>query len=134
MSNTPPEVVRRLTVWTGRWAVCRFDSDAEVPAWATRRNPLTVVARTDTELSIVVPESIVPAAGQIERGFRVLALHGPIPFAMTGVMAAVTQPLADARVSVFPIATYDTDYVMVKEIDLDRALAALRANGWTIEE
>jgi uncharacterized protein len=134
MSNAPPEVVRRLTVWTGRWAVCRFEPDAEVPAWATRSNPLTVIARTDAELSIVAPESIVPATGQIERGFRVLALRGPIPFAMTGVMAAVVQPLADARISVFPIATYDTDYVMVKEIDLARALAALRANGWTIEE
>jgi uncharacterized protein len=128
-----PAVVRRLRVWTGRWAVCRLEPDADVPSWATRPTPLTIVARTDAELSIVAPERVMPAEGTIERGFRVLALEGPIPLAVTGVIAAVAAPLAAARISLFPIATYDTDYVMVKDVDLERALAALRAAGWTIE-
>lgn len=128
-----PRVVRRLTVWPERWAVCRLAPDADVPAWAARPSALTVIARTDAELSIVAPEAIVPADGEIERGFRVLALQGPIPFATTGVIAAVAAPLAEAGISLFPIATYDTDYVMVKDAVLDRALAALRAYGWTIE-
>lgn len=125
--------VRRLAVWPERWAVCRLAPDADVPAWATRHTALTVIARTDAELSIVAPETVVPADGTIERGFRVLALQGPIPFATTGVMAAVAAPLADAGISLFPIATYDTDYVMVKDAVLERALAALRAHGWTTE-
>lgn len=126
-------VVRRLAVWPERWAVCRLAPDADVPGWATRPSALTVVARTDAELSIVAPEAILPADGEIERGFRVLALRGPIPFATTGVIASIAGPLADADISLFPIATYDTDYVMVKEAVLDRALATLRAHGWTIE-
>ena len=125
--------VRGLAVWPGRWAVCRLAPDADVPGWATRHTALTVVARTDAELSIVAPETVVPVDGTIERGFRVLALQGPIPFTTTGVIAAVAAPLADAGISLFPIATYDTDYVMVKDAVLDRALATLRAHGWTIE-
>ena len=125
--------VRRLRVWPEGWAVCRLAADAVVPEWAMRHNALTVIARTDAELSIVAPESVMPGEGQIERGFRVLALQGPIPFTTTGVIAAVAAPLADAGISLFPIATYDTDYVMVKHAVLDRALATLRAHGWSIE-
>jgi hypothetical protein len=125
--------IRRLTVWPGRWAVCRLAPDAAVPAWASRPTPLTVIARTDTELSIVAPEAVVPADGIVERGFRVLALEGPIPFTTTGVIAAVARPLADAGISLFPIATYDTDYIMVKEVDLDRAERVLRQAGWLVE-
>jgi hypothetical protein len=125
--------VRRLTVWPGRWAVCRFAPEAAVPPWATRHTALTAIVRTDAELSIVAPETVVPADGVIERGFRVLALHGPIPFTTTGVMSAVAAPLAEAGVSLFPIATYDTDYVMVKDVDLERATRALRQGGWLVE-
>ena len=126
-------VVRRLAVWPGRWAVCRLAPDADVPDWATRHTALTVIARTDAELSIVAPETVIPGDGDIERGFRVLALQGPIPFTTIGVIAAVAAPLADAGISLFPIATYDTDFVMVKDAVLDRARAALRAHGWTID-
>jgi len=93
----------------------------------------TVIARTDAELSIIAPETVVPADGLIERGFRVLAFEGPIPFTTTGVIAAVAAPLAEAGISLLPIATYDTDYVMVKDAHLDRAISTLRASGWTIE-
>jgi hypothetical protein len=130
-SATHPE--RRLAVWPGRWAVCRLAPEADVPAWAEKHTPLTVIVRTDVELSIVAPEAVVPAETLVERGFRVLALQGPIPFATIGVIAAIAVPLAEAGISLFPIATYDTDYVMVKDGVLDRALATLRAHGWTIE-
>jgi len=125
--------VRHLTVWPGRWAVCRLAPQADVPEWATRHTALTVIARTDAELSIIAPETVVPADGLIERGFRVLAFEGPIPFTTTGVIAAVAAPLAEAGISLLPIATYDTDYVMVKDAHLDRAISTLRASGWTIE-
>jgi hypothetical protein len=48
---------------------------------------------------------------------------------MTGVLASVLEPLASARVSIFAISTYDTDYVMVKERALAKATKALRAAG-----
>ena len=109
-------------------------SQSAVPTWATEPSPLTVVARTDAELSIVIPEVHVPSGVEVERGFRVMALHGPIPFAVTGVIAAVAVPLAECGISLFPIATYETDYVMVKEVDLGRALDALRAAGWDVAD
>jgi hypothetical protein len=54
---------------------------------------------------------------------------GPLDFALTGVLAALAVPLAEARVSIFAVSTFDTDYVLVADTDLGRALSALRAAG-----
>jgi uncharacterized protein len=56
---------------------------------------------------------------------------GPLDFALTGIVAALTAPLAAAGISVSVIATYDTDYLLVKADRLADAAAALRAAGYT---
>jgi len=53
-------------------------------------------------------------------------------FSMVGVVASLVTPLADARVSVLVVSTFDTDYMLVKESDLERALTALRTAGHVI--
>ena len=110
----------------GRYAVCRLDRDATVPEWA--QGAFLSVTRTPEELSVVCDESLVPSTARAERGWRCLMVEGPIPFEMTGVAAAVAVPLADANISVFLVATFDTDYLLVKEGTLERAMAALRAS------
>lgn len=122
-----------LRVWSGRWAVCRLAPADAVPAWATVPAPLSVVARSQTELSILVPEDHVPDQVIGERGFRVIEVVGPVPFAVTGLIASLSRPLAAAGISLFPVATYDTDYVLVKEATLAAAVEALRAAGFTVE-
>jgi uncharacterized protein len=122
-----------LRVWAGRWAVCRLAPEAEVPAWANAPAPLSVVARSKTELSVLVPEAQVPDLVTSERGFRVIEVVGPVPFAVTGLIASLSQPLSAAGISLFPVATYDTDYVLVKEPALAAAVDALRAAGFRVE-
>lgn len=122
-----------LRVWPGRWAVSRLSPSDDVPAWAVRPAPLSVIARTDAELSILAPEGHVPEAVTCERGFRVIEVVGPVPFAVTGLMASLSQPLAAAGISLFPVATYDTDYVLVKEGTLAAAVDVLRAAGFIVE-
>ena len=55
--------------------------------------------------------------------------QGPIPFEVTGVAAALVGPLASAQISVFLLATYDTDYLLLKEESFGRAVEVLRAAG-----
>ena len=121
-----------LRVWAGRWAVCRLPPDAIVPAWASVPAALSVIARTAAELSVVAPAAHVPSDVCSERGFRVIEVVGPVPFTVTGLIASLAQPLADAGVSLFPVATYDTDYVLVQEASLPRAIDALRAAGFEV--
>ncbi len=121
-----------MTVLAGRWAVCRLAPHEPLPGWASAPAPLAAVVRTSRELSIVAPEELVPDGIQAERGFVVLEAAGPIPFATTGVIASIAGPLADAGISLVPLGTYDTDYVLVKGADLDRAMRALVAAGWDV--
>ena len=108
-----------------RYAVCRLEPSASVSSWASHGEFLSIT-RTPWELSIVCEEDSVPQDVQAEGGWRCLELAGPIPFEQTGVAAAFLNPLARAGVGVFVISTYDTDYVLVKDAQLDIALAALR--------
>jgi hypothetical protein len=132
-----------LRVWAGEWAICRLAPDADVPAWtdpssrsaATARERaewLVVIARTGAELSIVAPASVVPAGVQSEAGFRVIEVVGPVPFSVTGLMASIAGALAAAGISLFPVGTYDTDYVLVKDSELAQAVAALSAAGFEV--
>ena len=76
---------------------------------------------------MVCSEEAVPPDVQADRGWRLLAVHGPLDLSMVGVLAGLATTLARADVSIFAISTFDTDYLLVRENDLDRALDALRA-------
>ena len=109
-------------------AVCRLASDASVPTWALEGGFFGGV-RTREELSIVCSEDRVLDGAVAERGFVALKLEGPFPFSMTGVLASFLQPLAEAQVAIFAISTFDTDYVLIKRENLERAVVALTAAG-----
>jgi len=88
--------------------------------------------RTADELSIVCSEDRAlsdVAEVRVERGWTAIRLQGPFPFSLTGVLTSFLQPLADAKIPIFAISTFDTDYVLVKRLDLPRALIALHAAG-----
>ncbi len=99
-----------------------------MPPWATDA-PFFCVTRTPEELSIVCPEERVPVGIACERGWRAFKLEGPFDFGLVGILAAVAAPLAESNVGIFAIATHDTDYVLVKEEQLDLATSALRERG-----
>jgi hypothetical protein len=120
----------RLTLLPPRFAVCRLPASAAIPSWPS--GAFVSISRTAEELSIVCEEASVPADALAERGWRCLKLEGPIPFATIGVAAALTKALADARISVFFVSTYDTDYVLVPAASLEPALAALRAAAFDL--
>jgi uncharacterized protein len=120
-----------LSVLPGTYAICRLAQGAPIPEWAWRGRFFTIT-RTEDELSIVCEQSQVPAGIHAELEWRGIKLHGPIAFATTGVIASLTKPLAEAKISVSVIATYDTDYLFVKADSLERAIAALTGAGHMI--
>ena len=113
--------------------MCRLASDASIPAWALEGGFFCVV-RTRDEISIVCGEDVCTAdrmldGGVAERGWVALKLEGPFPFSMTGVLASFLLPLAEARIPIFAISTFDTDYVLIKRENLEQAVVALGAAG-----
>jgi hypothetical protein len=117
-----------LTLLPGRLAVCRLLPEAPLPAPAAAL-PLWSVTRTAEELSLILPEAAVPAGARAETGFRALKVEGPLAFSAVGILAGLTRALAAAGVSLFALSTFDTDYLLVREGDLERATTALAAAG-----
>jgi len=113
------------------FAVVQLPPDAPLPPLGGAFFSLT---RTANELSLVCEESRVPVGARQQGGWVALKLHGPFDFGLTGILAAVLEPLRDAGVGIFALSTFDTDYVLVAAEQLPEAVAALRGAGHTVEE
>jgi hypothetical protein len=111
--------------------VCRLEAHAPIPAW-TRGPSFVSITRTPDELSIVCEEANVPRGHRAERGYAMLMIEGPLAPEMVGVLVSLITPLAQVGVSIFAVSTFDTDYVLVRASQLDRALDAIRAGGHTV--
>jgi hypothetical protein len=121
-----------LEVLPGSFAVCRLEAGAPPPPWAVR-GPFVSLTRTQDELSVVCPQESVPPGVRAEAGWRCLRVKGPLGFGLTGVLASLAGPLAASGVSIFVVSTYDTDYLLVQERDLDRGQDALARAGHAVE-
>ena len=77
-------------------------------------------------------ERNVPPSVQCEKGWRRLKVAGPLDLSLTGVLASLAVPLAEARIALFAVSTYDTDYLLVKEAEVESAVAVLRQDGHTV--
>ncbi|HTQ85599.1 MAG TPA: ACT domain-containing protein [Candidatus Solibacter sp.] len=121
---------RRLTLrlLPDTYAICRFEPDAAMPAWLPRKG-FTAAIRTEEEFSIYCDQNAVPHDVRAARGWRALQLVGPFDFDETGVIASVAAPLAEAGISISVLATYDTDYLFVRNEALDSAAEILQGAG-----
>lgn len=109
-------------------SVARLAPDAPLPDWLPDQ-PWYSVTRTVDELSIVCESRLVPAGVSSNDGWRLLRVEGPLDFSLTGILHRITAPLAAAGISLFAMSTFDTDYVLVKERDLEDAAARLMESG-----
>ena len=123
----------KLELLPGIYAVCWLDKDAPVPDWATH-GPFSSVTRTAKGLSVVCPDARVAGGVKKESGWKVLMVEGPLDLSLTGVLASLTGPLAREGVSVFALSTYDTDYLLVKQEQLEKAIQVLGAEVYDVEE
>lgn len=110
------------------YGIARLAPDAAIPLWIVGPGFMSLT-RTAEELSVTCLEARIPAAVQASRGWRAFQLKGPFAFDETGIVAAVTTPLAQANIGVFVVSTYDGDHVLVKADDLPHSIAALESAG-----
>jgi len=120
-----------LNVLPQRLALSRLTPEENPPGWVFAQS-FWSITRTAQELSIVAPEAAFPPEWKIEGGWRALQVQGPLDFSLTGILASICQPLADAGIPIFAISTYDTDFILVKEDRLENAKIILVKNGFII--
>ena len=123
----------RLRELGGRFAVCRLGAHETLPPWFSLNGQFVAVVRRGEELSLVCADDAPPEGVVCERDWVALELEGPMDFTLTGVLASVASPLAEAGVPIFALATYDTDVVLVPGARVADALTALRAAGHEVD-
>jgi uncharacterized protein len=122
----------QLYVLDELYAVARLEPDAPLPEWA-RGSHFWSVTRSDSELSVVCRQDDVPPEVSAERGWCAFELAGPLDFSLTGVVASLVVPLAEADIPLFVLSTFETDYVLVREHDLHRSVEALTSAGHSVD-
>ena len=120
-----------LLVHPGLYCICRLGPGEPLPPWAMRAE-FCSVTRTPEELSVMCDQAAVPPQILANRDWRLLRVQGRLDFSLVGVLAGLTTTLANANISIFAVSTHDTDYLLVRDEALDRALAAFRAAGYVV--
>jgi hypothetical protein len=120
-----------LAVVPGTLALCRFPRRGAIPCWALRA-PFFSVTGTYEEISVIAPEASVPEDVVAERGWRAMRVEGTLPLDLTGILDSIARPLAQAKIPIVAMSTYDTDYLLVRERDLVRAEETLTRAGHRI--
>lgn len=126
--TVPSVTLRRLE---GQYATVRLTAGSPIPAWADG-DGFVSISRSPDELSVVCRSERVPAGSQADTDWVCWQFLGPFAFTETGIASAVLAPLAAARIGVFLVSTYDTDYLLVKAAHEKAAETALRAVGHTV--
>ena len=117
------------------YAVCRLPVGASIPAGllsGPAEADIVSVTWTTEEISIICRSERVPAEATVETPWRCLRVVGPVDLALTGILASLVAPLADARVNIVAFSTFDTDYLLVPAVRLAEALATLARAGHRI--
>jgi uncharacterized protein len=129
MAATPRRF--ELTLLPERFAISRLAPTAPIPEWAMQ-GVFSCITRTQDELSVVCELPGVPSGAQSQPSWSILRVHGPFAMTEIGVLSALASPLAEAKLSLFAISTFDTDYLLVASETLSAAVGALERAGHKI--
>ena len=91
------------------------------------------IGKTPEELSLVCPTSDAPEqTTEREDGWKGFVIQGVLDFSLIGILSKISGVLADAGIGIFAVSTYNTDYILVKAENFDKAEAELAAAGYAI--
>lgn len=122
-----------LEVLPDTFAIHRLDIDKDIPA-SVLACDVYFIGKTYDKLSIVVPQNITIDADETDNDWRVLEILGPLNLSMVGIMADIGGVLANAKISIFVVSTFETDYFLVKSDTLDAAVEALRKAQYKVND
>ncbi|MGE6662710.1 ACT domain-containing protein [Pseudomonas sp. NPDC077408] len=111
------------------FVIAQLERDAALPNAVLASPGFMSITRTDDELSIVCAEGVATGLARVDSGWRVIKVQGPFAFDQTGVLAAFLVPLAAAAIGIFAVSTFDTDYILVKSMNLENAVQVLKDAG-----
>jgi uncharacterized protein len=123
----------QLQTLSGTYSVLQYLPRTATPDWVYESEFHAICGSPD-ELSVVCESSVVRGKSQREdKGWRCFRVVGTLDFSLSGVLHSIAAPLAEEKISIFAVSTFNTDYVFVKETDFIRAEPALVKAGFSFD-
>ena len=120
-----------LQLLPGNFSVCKIETDQEI----LQARDYFFTGKTEEEYSLVCPTDQIPVPTlEREDGWRGFRIKDVLDFSLIGILAPIAKILADHRIGIFVISTFNTDYAFVKEEDYARAVSLLKDAGYGIED
>ena len=128
--SASPKLV--LSVISENFTIHKLSPDVSIPEEILKSNYYSV-SKTENELSLVCSEIIEVESLQSSKGWKCIKVKGPLDFNLTGILADISDILAQTNISIFAISTFDTDYILVRNRDLSSATSKLSQAGYKFE-
>ena len=114
-----------------RFTVCKLMSVGDLPSGID----FCFTAKTDEEISLVCKTEDVPEKTLVrDDGWKGFRIEGVLDFSLIGILSKISAILAENKVGIFAVSTYNTDYIFVKEENFNKAINALKGNGYDVAE
>jgi hypothetical protein len=115
------------------YTIYKFKPDSDIPDWI-KNSDFYSVTKTKDELSVVSKQiDLLTETQGINKDWTILRIQGPLDFSLIGIIAEISGILEEAKISIFTISTYDTDFILVKNKNLIKAIDSIKANGHKIK-
>ena len=118
------EKILTMKLLNEKFGVCRFNKNEPIPDWV-KNSDFYSITKTSDELSILCYQDSIPNNIKCEKDWRTLKVEGTLDFSLIGIISSISTILALKRISIFAVSTYDTDYILVKNKDIDNAILSL---------
>ena len=121
----------KLKILDLTFSVVKIPPTETIPSWATKCDIFSIT-RTNEELSIVCPSEYLPINEEfkdVEDDWKCIKVEGVLDFGLTGILASLANPLAENKISIFAISTFNTDYLLVKNHSIEKAKLVLVNEG-----
>jgi len=116
-----------LSILPEKFGICHLGKNIPIPDWAID-GKFSSITKTEQELSIICPQEKIPAGILFEKDWRAFKLDTVLDvFSSVGIIAALVKPLAEESISILNISTYETNYILVEEKNLEKATKALNS-------
>ena len=119
----------QLKILNNKLKVVKLKSNEIVPEIVYKQEFYSIT-KTNEELSIVLDESLEIQSDIVEDNWRAIKIVGTLDFALIGILSKISTILAQAKISIFAISTYNTDYILVKSDKLENTVEILEKNEY----
>ncbi|MCP4607168.1 MAG: ACT domain-containing protein [Planctomycetes bacterium] len=121
----------KLSLLKDKYGICTLSNTDQIPEWALKAS-LVSITRTKKELTIVCPQDVIPSQCKCDLNWRCFRVDGSFDLNQIGVISSISEPLAEAEISIYVISTYVTDYFLVQSEKIEQTISILSGCGHSI--